>query len=216
MHDGTGWLPQIGTDSICVFGKPYYLLAWEMASQHPGWGNSTAQYGYDCGAGYGLYDVCGKMPEVNVPLLGKAVEVRAGQTVTASVSFTGPFGSDSSEREFRVSLKVGSKLYASGTIVTNEGVPVPLGNIVREGGVMVEEGNNGSSFVYGLAKFSGNLNVQGAVFSNQARGNFDYFKWPMGSCNVPGCQGRAYLNALSVTRNVPFETTYNYSDSWRP
>jgi hypothetical protein len=132
IHNGTAWLPQIGTDSQCHLGQPQYMLIWEMYTKVPGGGDGPQALA-TCQPGD--YDVCGNLPVSDASGI-EAARVHAGDTITASVYFTNSFGSI---QRFHVSLfdhNIGKGV--SGYLTTND--PVPLGSIERQGGVIVENG----------------------------------------------------------------------------
>ena len=182
IGDKTAWLPQIGTDSQCVNGKAYYLLVWEMESFVTGGGNG-AQDGYECDS---YYCVKGNLPTGKDPFggSGKVVFVHSGDSVSASV-----FDEDSSRpgaarRTFYISLSDNTtNHYAAGTIKTN--LAVPLANIARQAGVIVESNTVTNLFgiplpisiFLGLAQFAP-LSV-GPVYVYGGSGGDSFYRWPM-------------------------------------
>ena len=186
IHNGTAWLPQIGTVSQCEDGTAYYRLIWEMETAVKGEGNG-AQDRY---AGYAVpshcagkipgqaYYVCGTLPTGVIGGYGD-VEVDPGDHVEALVYLDGSADQAPAERTFSITLDdfTGNNngKYAEGTITTN-GIKVPLGSISREGGVIAETSLPTSN---GLADF-GTLNIgPAAVEQDHGTGGYSFFKWVM-------------------------------------
>jgi hypothetical protein len=208
----TGWLPQIGTDSVCINGKAYYLFVWEMFSQVTGGGND-AQYGYECDS---YYCVSGNLPTGKDPFgrSGKVAFVHPGDSVSASVFNEDSSGSGAARRTLYISLSDNTtNHYAAGTIKTN--LAVPLANIARQAGVIVESNPSYNLFgiipipVYsGLAKFA-RLSI-GPVYVYGGNGGDSFYRWPMqyGSHQLAT---PSFPEILNYTQNF----VYDYTVTWQ-
>lgn len=200
MQDKTGWLPQIGTDSVCLAGQPYYLLTWQMYAQDGG-GNGE-QYGYDCSAGQD-YNVCGDLPEIDVPLLGEVAFVNPGDLVNAAVYDEGPYGSTPTQRTFEIRLDDETTgQYVQGTITTNQAVS--LGNIARQGGAIVEDDSSN-----GLAQF--NPLTFSDVYAGGGSGGYSFFHWAMQF----GSDQLAITSSPSISYNSSTVIRYGYTVTWK-
>lgn len=102
-------------------------------------------------------------------------------------------------------LKTGYMVPDTPEIIGSFGVP--LENIARQGGAMVENNFAGGG---GLAPFSGNLSV-GPVYVIGGSGAYDFFRWVMNY--VYGSY--AYVTPLGIFRYTGGEAEYEYSVSWK-
>jgi hypothetical protein len=216
IEDNIAWLPQIGTDSQCINGKAYYLLAWEMKSDVTGGGND-AQDGYECDS---YYCVKGNLPTGKDPFggSGKVAFVHPGDAISASVFNEDSSGSGVANRTFYISLSDNTTShYAAGTIKTN--LTVPLANIARQAGVIVESNTNIINLFgiikipvfEGLAKFAP-LSI-GPVYVYGGSGGDSFFRWPMqsGSDQLanPGFPGiLAYKPSFVYDYTVTWQHTF--------
>jgi len=171
MQDGTAWLPQIGTESDCnkiINGHLYlgasYWMIWEMFTWVKGGGNAI-QYGF---------------------------RVSPGDQMSANVILTGPYTSAPAKRHFQLQIEDDStRQFANIAVTTNK--PVAAGDIVREGGGIVED-NGPPTCVYqvgglcvittnGLADFYSTpvqfsyVGVDSNIIGGS--GGYDYFMWDM-------------------------------------
>jgi hypothetical protein len=161
MQMSRGWLPQVGTASVCNFkGQPgpRYSIAWEMMSQVKGQGNA-AQDDVNC-PGDHMYSVCaykGSFP--NTKKIAH-MKVMPGDRMDGAVDFFPPQDSGAKVRVFELRLTDESNgEFLIGHIRTSE--PVWKANIAGQGGIIVEDEprcfifQTGSCFpgFHGLARF---------------------------------------------------------------
>jgi hypothetical protein len=208
MASKTGWLPQIGTESDCSegFAIPPKLV-WQMQSQVSGGGN-TAQHGLDC-PGDSTYYLCGNLTTIS-----------AGDKISASVTFLGPYRIVASVLTFQIQLTdLTTGKYAQGQIKTNK--PVLIGNIASQGGAIVEDNppctlaqlftlncgplpaNNG------LASFATPITISNAATSvgGVSSASLSYNEWVM----------KVASNGHQLAHNSPLTITTNgmsYNVSW--
>jgi hypothetical protein len=184
IGDGTAWLPQIGTVSMCYQGSPRYVLGWQMETNVAG-GNSGPRNSYTgyavpshcLGENTGLaYRVCGTLPTF-VPGGYGPVRVNPGDHVQALVYLDGSAGQGPAAGTFSIILEdftgANNGKYAVGTITTNK-IKIFLDDASRQGGVIVETGSPPSD---GLAKFSTLKIGLNAVEQTGGTGKYDFYQW---------------------------------------
>ena len=186
----TAWLPQIGVTGQCDNGHLVYYADWEMETNVKNGGALTCG---DCG---GLTPGAGPQCLVNpadtltylrtwglCATFGTnypSFEVRAGDKVTATVTYNGPVtsGPDTGDLDFDLSLT--NDTLAPGTnavasfpdVITT--MPVNLKNIIGQGGLIVENNTNGA-----LAKFSPAIPIQFNSWKATGSGPYDTSQWQM-------------------------------------
>lgn len=113
INNGTAWLPQTGTVSMCDNGKASYLAFWEMATGLRGQGNA--------------------------PQILSSVPVHANDTIVASVAFLGPntFPKGYERRKFELRINDTTD-HKTATVDALSG-GVQLNSIIRQAGAVIED-----------------------------------------------------------------------------
>lgn len=169
MAKGVGWLPQIGTVSYCWSGKPYYSIAWEMATIQGGDLGNGVQLSPDC-PGNKIYKLCAYAPGSYPGKPSDKMKINPGDQILASVGLLLPGkqtepSEKSQPRKFQIYLDdMTTGFLADGYMVTAKGakpVSVKLPDIIEQSGVIVEAQPSCSLsdiFVYHSCKYGLTLN----------------------------------------------------------
>jgi hypothetical protein len=190
----TAWLPQIGVTGQCDSGHLVYYADWEMMTNVHGGGALTCG---DCGSTtpIGAAPQCLVNPADTLTYLrtfGRCLtlgtllsnypqfEVRAGDKVTADVTYNGlvTSGPDTGDLDFDLSLTNDTLAPGSNAVASFPDVittmPVNLENIIGQGGLIVENNTNGA-----LAKFSPAIPLQFNGWKATGSGPYHTSQWQM-------------------------------------
>jgi Peptidase A4 family len=202
IHDKTAWLPQIGTVSQCEgefpVTAPTYMFTWEMYTT-PNQASVHEEYGYTHTNHFHVY---GDLPEHYVLPFGTVAYVSALDHIHASVALLR--STASGQRTFEIKLTdLTTGKYAEGVITTS--IPVKLGNIVRQGGAIVE---NGESAGDGLANFGAEAVTDVVVHGGS--GGYSFIKWEMENYRNSYATDTSFFEPVAASG----QTAFDYTVAW--
>ena len=211
--DATAWLPQIGVTSQCYgSGLAFYVADWEMETNVTGGGALTCD---DCQntapIGSGVQYLCN--PDLASVVPSHLVcnnnypqfEVRAGDKITADVTYNGIVTSGPNIGDLVFDLSLVNNTLAPGTtavasfpdVITT--MPVNLAQILGQGGLIVENNSN----TLGLAKFSSAIPLQINGWGATGSGAYGFSQWQM------WVSGKQLAKVSSLSTHHAFKVTYN-------
>ena len=216
----TAWLPQIGVTWQCYNGHLAYYADWQMETSVKNGGALTCG---DCGSKTpGAAPQCLVNPADTLTYLRTfggclslgtlftnypQFEVRAGDKVTATVTYNGPVtsGPDTGDLDFDLSLTndslpPGPNVVASFPDVITT-MSVNLAHIIGQGGLIVE--NNPDTG--GLAKFSPAIPLQFSGWNATGSGAYGVSQWQM------GVAGKLLAAVSPLNTQYAFTVTYKSS-----
>lgn len=206
----TAWLPQIGVTASCHDGLASYYADWEMETNVSGGGaltcgdcgNTRPGSGAQCLVNPDWASIVQTFLSCNIDY--PHFEVRAGDKVSAYITYNGTITSGSHKGDLDFDLTLINDTQAPGTdaeasfpdVITT--MPVNLAHIVGQGGLIVE--NNPDTG--GLAKFSSAISLRFTGWNATGSGAYNVSQWQM------WVSGKQLAAVSSLNTHYAFKVAY--------